>query len=236
VDELTERALAGGRQTHGIVRVGQTVRRSLHERSGYVHALLRHLEAVGFDGAPRLLGIDAQGREVLTYFPGEVLVRSPAWLADARLDSAARLIRGFHDATVGTPLAGDQEGVCHGDLGPHNIVFDGDTAVGIFDWDASVGPGPRLVDLGHAVWCCADVAEPAVPVAEQARKVRRMCDAYGRVDVGLVVHEVGDRFRRARDDHARAGRAKGAAIFAEKVRWMDRNAAALIRPATRRGS
>jgi hypothetical protein len=50
------------------------VRRALHQRSDYVHALLRHLEAVGFDGAPRLLGIDAQGREVLTYLPGEVII------------------------------------------------------------------------------------------------------------------------------------------------------------------
>jgi hypothetical protein len=108
VDELPEQALAGGRRTHGIVRVGQAVRRSLHQRSDYVHALLRHLEAVGFDGAPRLLGIDAQGREVLTCLPGEVVVRSPAWLPDARLDSAARLIRRFHDATAGTPLAGDR--------------------------------------------------------------------------------------------------------------------------------
>ena len=35
---------------------------------------------------------------------------------------------------------------------------------------------------------------------------------------------------RARDHHARAGRAKGAAIFGRKVRWMDQNAAALIQP------
>jgi Glycine transporter len=84
---VTEQALAGGRQTQGIVRVGQTVRRALHQRSDYVHALLRHLEAVGFDGAPRLLGIDARGREVLSYLPGEVIVRSrcgcrtPGWTA-----------------------------------------------------------------------------------------------------------------------------------------------------------
>ena len=88
VDEVTEQALAGGRQTQGITRVGQTVRRALHERSDYVHALLRHLGAVGFDGAPRLLGIDEQGREVLTYLPGEVILRTPARLSNARLDSA----------------------------------------------------------------------------------------------------------------------------------------------------
>jgi aminoglycoside phosphotransferase (APT) family kinase protein len=236
VDEVTEQSLAGGRQTQGVVRVGQTVRRSLHARSDFVHGLLRHLEAVGFDGAPRLLGIDEQGREALSYLHGEVIVRYPARLSDARLDSAARLIRRFHDATAGTALAGDQEVVCHGDLGPPNLVFDGDAAVGIIDWDADVAPGSRLVDLGHAVWCCADVAEPSVPVAEQARKLRRMCDAYGWADVGQVVQEIGDRFRRARDQHARAGRTRAAAIFEEKVRWMDQQTPALLAPAPRPGS
>ncbi len=236
MDEVTEQALAGGRQTESIVRIGQTVRRALHERSDYVHALLRHLEAVGFDGAPRLLGIDEQGREVLTYLPGEVIIRTPARLSDARLDSAAHLIRRFHDTTAGSSLAGDQEVVGHGDLGPHNLVFNGEAAVGIIDWDASVAPGSRLVDLGHAVWCCADVAEEVVSIGEQARKVPRMCDAYGWAEVDLAVGEIDDRFRRARDQHARAGRTRGADIFDRKVRWMDQKTAALIELSMRRGS
>lgn len=62
----------GGRQSSGVVRVGDTVRRPLHRNSEFVHALLRHFEAVGFDGAPRLLGVDDQGREILTYVEGEV--------------------------------------------------------------------------------------------------------------------------------------------------------------------
>jgi len=63
-------ALDGGRQTTGIVRIGDTVRRPLHRNSEFVHALLRHLEAVGFDGAPRLLGIDEHGREILSFIEG----------------------------------------------------------------------------------------------------------------------------------------------------------------------
>jgi hypothetical protein len=35
-----------------------------------VHGLLGHLEQVGFAGALRFLGIDGQGREILTYFEG----------------------------------------------------------------------------------------------------------------------------------------------------------------------
>jgi hypothetical protein len=42
-------------------------------RTSTVHALLRHLEDVGFDGAPRALGFDDQGREMLSYLPGDTV-------------------------------------------------------------------------------------------------------------------------------------------------------------------
>lgn len=44
-----------------VVRVGDTVRRSVGPWSAAAHAVLQHLERVGFDGAPRFLGIDAEG-------------------------------------------------------------------------------------------------------------------------------------------------------------------------------
>jgi hypothetical protein len=96
MDEWRE-AFHGGRQTVGITRIGDTVRRPRHARSDLVHAVLRHLEAAGFDGAPRLLGIDEDGREVLTYIDGKTIDRSPVSLSDGRLVSAAQLIRRFHD-------------------------------------------------------------------------------------------------------------------------------------------
>lgn len=219
--------LLGGSQTDGVLRVADTVRRPLHARSDYVHALLEHLASVGFDGAPRLLGTDDQGREILSYLSGEVPARSPFWLSDARLESAGRLIRRFHDATADTPLAGGEEIVCHGDLGPHNIVFDREAAVGLIDWDDAVAPGARLVDFAHAVWCCADVCEDEVDVSEQARKVRLLCDSYGWEDRFAVVDEIAARFARARDAHAAAGRRKAAAVFEEMMDWMEHNNAAL---------
>jgi hypothetical protein len=48
-----------------VERVGDTIRRGTGPWTPAVHALLRHLEAVGFDAAPRVLGFDEQGREVL---------------------------------------------------------------------------------------------------------------------------------------------------------------------------
>ena len=65
--------------------------------------MLKHLEAVGFDGAPRFLGVDDRGREILSYIPGEVAGRPrPPWIADEdRMISLARLVRAYADAAAG---------------------------------------------------------------------------------------------------------------------------------------
>jgi len=95
-----ETALSGGNVNAGVVRVGDTVRRQAGPWTPAVHALLEHLWSVGFRGAPRSLGIDEKGREILTYSPGEVpwpshfdLLEPPEQLA-----RVGRLVRDLHDA------------------------------------------------------------------------------------------------------------------------------------------
>ena len=228
-----ETILPGGRQTSGIVRIGDTVRRPLHRTSEFVHALLRHFEAVGFDGAPRFLGIDDEGREILTYVEGQVLDGSdqdgdPAPpLTDAQLHSAGRLIRRFHDATAGTAFAGDAEVVCHSDLGPHNIVFRTDDAIAIIDWDEDTAPGARIFDFGHAVWCLAEIGAHGGSIEDQARRARIVCDAYGWNDRSEVVDEIEAQLRRALAWHEANGHRDGARIFSEMVTWMTEHGAAL---------
>jgi hypothetical protein len=81
------------------------VRRTAGPHSPLVHALLTHLESVGFEGAPRFLGIDGSGREVLSYIDGidgEVAGRPRPWIADeTRLASIGRLVRAYDDAPGG---------------------------------------------------------------------------------------------------------------------------------------
>jgi hypothetical protein len=69
-EEPIGQALGGGWEA-GPVRIGDTVRRRSGRWTPAVHALLRHLESVGFDAAPRVLGVDGQGREVLSYIEGQ---------------------------------------------------------------------------------------------------------------------------------------------------------------------
>jgi hypothetical protein len=62
--------------------------------------LLCHLTEIGFDGAPRFIGIDAQRLEVLSYIPGTAVTPPyPDWaLSDEALVRVAELVRAFHQA------------------------------------------------------------------------------------------------------------------------------------------
>ena len=61
--------LSGGRMTSGIVRRGERLLRPMGPWSPAVHEYLRHLEAAGFEGSPRVLGIE-DNRQVLA---GEII-------------------------------------------------------------------------------------------------------------------------------------------------------------------
>lgn len=154
--------LLGGNVSAGVVRVGDTVRRPAGGWTPAVHALLDHLWSVGFRGAPRPLGLDERGREVLTFVPGPV-----AWPAhfhrlhgDDQLRRVARLVRDFHDAVAGftpppdarwntlIPADGD-EIIAHHDLAPWNLVLN-DERWTFIDWDTAA-PGTRLWDLAYAI-------------------------------------------------------------------------------------
>lgn len=206
-----------------VVRVGSTVRIPLHARSAYIEDVLRHLERVGFDGAPRWLGRTNDGHEVLTYIEGTVPGHPPYNLDDEQLVAAGNLVLRFHDAVAGTTLCSGAETVCHGDLGPHNTVFRNGWPVAIIDWDNDVGPGSRAVDFADAVWGFADVTSDSVPVAEQARRVAVMCGTYPGMTPAIVVAELRAQFERACSNHAAAGRNGPLQVFEGLVAWMDRH-------------
>jgi hypothetical protein len=151
--------------------------------SSRVHALLRHVSAAGFAAAPIPFGFDAEGREVLSFVPGEVGHHFP--VTDEAVVSAARLLRRYHEATVGfdagdgwqSPPVEPVEVLCHGDFAQYNLAFDGDTAVGVIDFDWA-RPGPRWYDVAYGVYRFAPLY-PSTPVERQLRGAALFCDAYG---------------------------------------------------------
>ncbi len=191
-----ETALSGGNVTT-VVRVGEYVHRVVGPWSSTVHDLLRYLEARGFDGAPRFLGFDDLGREVLTFMEGEVgryPLPSYMW-SDQALTKAARLLCRYHDATTEyEPPEGalwqldgphPHEVICHNDFAPYNVVFVNGEPRAIIDFDTA-GPGSRIWDVAYAVYRFVPLASDehsrtlGLPrAAERGRRLRLFCDAYG---------------------------------------------------------
>jgi hypothetical protein len=203
-DEGTEVPLVGGDVTEGLVRVGDTIRRPRGSWSDGVRALLTELERSGFEGAPRHLGIDSKGRDVLTFVAGEVASRPwPAWVADDdRAVSVARLVRAYDDAamTIGlpewahslrpaevpgapAPIAAPPQFVAHMDITPENVVFRDGTAHALIDFDLA-RPAERVEELCNVLlwwgaWMPPDDREPVMTSVDAARRGAMLVDAYG---------------------------------------------------------
>ena len=223
--------LTGGMMTEGVVRVGNTVRRPVGPHSPFVHRLLRHLEDVDFDAAPRMLGIDAKGREILSFQHGEAQTafRARDW-SPAQI-TAARLLRRLHDATAGAPLTGGEETVCHNDFSPLNVAFVDGLPASAFDFDQAA-PGPRVRDLAYAAWLWLLGADIARHLDHQLALLRTFLDEYGLADEhrrgfgGRVVARV----EAERDFHARAGRvARPGSWLHREIVWLREHADAVDR-------
>jgi hypothetical protein len=190
-----ELPLAGGMGSGGaVVRVGDTVRRPVRPHSAAVAAFLHHLEATGFEGAPRHLGPDSQGREILTFIEGDVaLPPFPAWVgAGELLLGVARLQRALHDAArsfappddaawdrANLPAAGPDAIVCHNDLCVENVVVRDGRAVAFIDFDFAA-PSDPLLDIAIAARHWIPIRDPADIDSElrgldQAERFRAFC-------------------------------------------------------------
>jgi hypothetical protein len=196
--------LLGG-STSTVVRVGDTVRRNAGPWTPAVHSLLRHLEAVGFTGSPRALGIDERGREVLSYVEGVCgkYPLGPQWVTDKALTAVATTLRMFHDAQVGYrpppnavwrafgPPPRDAEVICHHDAAPHNMIWRPDGTLALIDFDLS-SPGTRLYDVAYAAWTWVpifsdrDTATLGWGRVNRPYRLRRFAAAYGLTPIDRV--------------------------------------------------
>lgn len=181
---MDELPLPGGFVT-AVVRAGDTVRRAQPRDAEFVHALLGMFERHGWGGAPRFLGIDEQGREMLSFLDGYVAwqpAQPPAVTSEASLARVAGLVREFHDLTAGTPLAAGQEVVCHNDLSPKNTVYRdigaGLRPVAFLDWDIAA-PGARIHDIAHVCWQYLGLGPGIADPFAASQRMRLICDAYG---------------------------------------------------------
>jgi Phosphotransferase enzyme family len=165
------------------VRIGSTVHRQPADRSSYVHQVLQFLEHARFDWAPRFLGIDEQGWEVLSFVDGYVPhgqeVPQQTWSLETMQEIFGH-IRQLHDLTSTSELAEGQECICHGDLSYANTVYRDGRAVAFIDWDWA-HPAQRIDDVAYGIlqYLSLGEFESEGGAEERAELARALADAYG---------------------------------------------------------
>jgi len=196
-----EITLPGG-NVGGAVRIGNTVRRRTGPWTPAVHALLDYL-APRVPHIPRVVGLDEQGREVLSYLPGQVVDTGTG--ADAlsveQLISVVRWTRAFHGAVAGFAHPGPWRFfpvarptlIGHNDIAPYNVCFAGDELVGVFDWDLA-GPSTPLLELAFIAWNCVPLWRDIGPGAAAAR-LAVISATYGGPGAGEILHAVPHRIQ-----------------------------------------
>ncbi len=155
--------------------------------------------------------------EVLEFCPGDVALSPyPAWSNGVgALESVARLLRSFRDATLNFPVAEDarwsggfadpQGGpvICHNDVCIENVVFEDQVAASLIDFDFAA-PGRRVWDVAHTARYWVPLTDPDLPAArgrditDPIGRLRVFVDAYGLdereraqfVEVALEAEEV----------------------------------------------
>jgi Phosphotransferase enzyme family len=257
---VSETPLAGGDVNVGanvVVRVGDTVRRPAGPHTAAVHALLRHLEQAGFDGAPRALGRDEAGREILSFVEGDAALGAVPG-GDEVLHGLGRLLRRMHDAQAGfapPPEARWHDGplalppgpvVCHNDVFPPNVILRDGRPAALIDWDFAC-PGSPLYDVASAAnfWVPLAPGDRArgLPASRPGERLRILCDGYGlargdrlalpevvahRNRMGYEIHRVYGGARRLPGWRAMWDAGSGDVILA-RAAWFEAHRAQLLR-------
>lgn len=172
---MKEEVLKGGQSNESVVKIENTVRRVTSENSEFVHKLLKLLEYKNYPYAPRLLGIDDKGREILTFVDGKTVSVN---LNDEQLKKIVLMIKQLHDTTAGSELCGNMEVITHCDLAPWNTIIKDNEIIGFIDFDGSQ-PGKRVDDLAYFLWTFLELGSVNTDNVKQFKRIKMLCDIYG---------------------------------------------------------
>jgi hypothetical protein len=233
--------LAGG-DVNVVVRVGDTVRRPQGPEA--VRALLEWYERVGFDGAPRFLGLDERGREMLSFVEGEPAF-APVPYDDGIVAAIGRLLRRAHDAQAAfvppvadwddhVPGPGGDEVIGHCDLFWTNVVFREGVPAAFIDWELAA-PVSRVLDLALAATYWAGIRvdrqllDWGLPLDRRGERLRLLCDGYGLDAAGRS--RLFDELLAQRRGRLKRGdwRVTPREVIVENLRWLEEHREELAR-------
>ena len=170
---------------------------------------MHHLEAVGFTAAPRVLGFDEHGREILTYLAGELgaagwamivddpaLTVPPGSCASTTMPSSRTARRPepsgptltSHYTTRSSATATSAPGTSSGETGSQSASLTG-------IWP---GPGTAIDDVAYALEYAAPFRDDEMAARwlaydrppDRRQRIERFASAYGLTSVAGLVDQV----------------------------------------------
>lgn len=184
-----EEPLAGGNLNSPVAKVGTNVHRTAGSWTPAIHELLDHLARAAYS-APRVIGMDDSGREILTFVPGRCVHPDHLDLieTDDAMQRVGSLIADYHLAQEsfvapqdaqwreeGRDPSGSSEIVAHNDLAPWNLIIHEDEWTFI-DWDLAA-PGRKMWDLAWALHSFVGLWPDSTLTNEQiASRIAAFCD------------------------------------------------------------
>ncbi|ULR55697.1 phosphotransferase [Streptomyces deccanensis] len=244
--EATEdEALVGGMVNAGAVfRRGSLVERPAPRTARALHAHFLALKEHGFHAVPTPVGLTADGRERLTFIPGDVaLPPFPRWvMTETALRSVGSMLRRLHDASaviaVDTGVEwprdlADPEGgtmLCHNDVCPDNVVFRDGRAAALIDFDLAA-PGRPLWDVAMTARYWIPMLDPASAAAlypaglDAPARLRILADSYGlspqqRAELPGVIEQATASCRAFVADRVADGDPTYTRVLAERGGWQ----------------
>jgi Ser/Thr protein kinase RdoA (MazF antagonist) len=189
--------------------------------------VLQYLEQVGFDAAPRWLGVDDRGRDILTFVAGDTFtdrsrlhpyIGDPpdrVTFSDEQVAAVMRLLRRYHDS-----FAGDV--ICHGDFGPWNLVWRDGLPVAVIDFDR-VHRGDPAEDVAYALRMFVGYGFADATPGELVKRTAVALAAYGRTfDVPAILER---EYELAEERCRRNGWHRQLAKLPIERAWLDANRA-----------
>jgi aminoglycoside phosphotransferase (APT) family kinase protein len=147
------------------------------------------------------LGIDEQGREVVSWIPGVTAASGE----EIDVLPLVEMVRQLHDLTV--DLVDDGfECVIHDDLQPRNVVVRDRVPVGLIDWEQA-RPGRRVEDVAKLCWSMIEPTLESAPV-EIGERWGQLAGVYGLETLDALLSTVLDQMQTCAEDIER-GAARG---------------------------
>jgi tRNA A-37 threonylcarbamoyl transferase component Bud32 len=169
--------LTGGRVTKNVTKIGKFVHRPCCNNSSFVHNTLLWKEKKNPTIAPHFIGIDDDGREIITFLEGY----SPDNLgnfSNKQLYNAGKIINNLHNVLSDFPDCKYDQTVCHNDLSPCNFMFQNDAPYAVFDWDTAE-IGDPMNDLAYSIWMWCDIGNREQSIELVNDKINSIMDGYG---------------------------------------------------------